>query len=744
MLRGFYSGISNTPFHKHMLDATMKSYIVPVVCILTKLVRYSWLEVDNFNFVIANLEEKLQNGAEESQVVQQIHQLLLKMWTTAWPKWLDTSRITDPTEAGLALLTLNQDGSFKEPKDVTKIIAKLEYCMRLTFLREIRARADFQGDNVTETKACDALQPWFTEKTHSTFARLRSLQHRASAIAYETMGLPRIWWMDTDTWLTLKYKGNSISFLDVCSMFRDVEEDLVSVWEHKVLRGLHLRVDYNDMADDVTNKDVGYSFLFDPRNTCFEDRTRLVQAVVQGEDPFSHFLLKQDGELIWNRAALRGWLQDYAELQKLLLLRAEMLSGAPSRGTELTAMTYRNIQTRSTRNLLVFGQHVTLLSQYSKTTALTGHEKLIPHGLDAITSDILIQDLAIARPFAQLAAKICFQDESIVQLYRDLIFVNFNKMFSSEDLSAVMAKYSLRRVQFALTINPWRHIQTAWKRKFKCATEDIAVMDKEEDVEALQAGHTRAMENRIYGLSTQSLAGAAEDVLPLFLQASKAWQERCRVMPGGTGLPYSQCRADMFTKPDTLPNKPSTSSVHNLAHDCAINQEAMVESITTRVVERLTPMLTELMHGLTRVKNTAEPRASRPASPDMTAHYTTQKKGKQKEVVVASNANIEAEDLQEGAQRAIMSSVCEAGKMTPQTTLDAHTFLVDNANMILRQNMLSGLTSTIGKSHISHINIPLIIPLQAQRSAQSHVGTHHHPLQHQTCRSWLWRKYRHC
>jgi len=70
-------------------------------------------------------------------------------------------------------------------------------------------------------------------------------------------------------------------------------------------------------------------------------------------------------------------------------------------------------------------------------------------------------------------------------------------------------------------------------------------MDWEDDVEALQVGHMRATENRIYGLSTQSLAGAVEDVLPLYLQASTRWQQCCKVMPGGSGLPYRQARSDL-------------------------------------------------------------------------------------------------------------------------------------------------------------------------------------------------------
>ena len=55
---------------------------------------------------------------------------------------------------------------------------------------------------------------------------------------------------------------------------------------------------------------------------------------------------------------------------------------------------------------------VTPLFQTQETNAL---DKLISHGLDAVTSDILIQDLVIACPLAQLVTKVCFSNASIVQ-----------------------------------------------------------------------------------------------------------------------------------------------------------------------------------------------------------------------------------------------------------------------------------------------------------------------------------------
>ncbi|KAI6025479.1 hypothetical protein EDC04DRAFT_2930846 [Pisolithus marmoratus] len=298
-------GISNMPFHRHQHNGMLKKYMHLLICFITMLLQDLWF-MPNANMEIMRLDDMLHKEApEQSHILAQLHTMLLKVWTTPWSK-SKYHIIPNPTESCLALLTLNWDGSFKSTREVTTLITKFKYCMHLTFLREIRAHASAGNVEVDKEAACDALQPC-------------------------TMALPSIWWTDMEAWLTLSFKGNHIAFTDICKIFKDVEEALVATWENKVLKGLELRADYDQVVDDPSNKDVGYSFLFNPRNTCFQDRAHLVGAV-------------REDELVWNRAVLCSWLQDYAELQKLLLMHAEMFSGAPSQGTELTAMVYQNTQ----------------------------------------------------------------------------------------------------------------------------------------------------------------------------------------------------------------------------------------------------------------------------------------------------------------------------------------------------------------------------------------------------------------
>ncbi|KAG2063370.1 hypothetical protein BDR04DRAFT_1123305 [Suillus decipiens] len=546
-------GINNTPLHRHQQAATQKDYVRVTTSLIAMLLRideeedYSIPLPENLLDALIDLEDAL---IENMGVEENIHAVLTKVWMVKWAKE-EGNPLPCPTERFMALSTLEADGGHKEPVHVTNPLARLEYCIRLVCLKELKilSASLYDGD---DEAACDALQTWFTEKTNSPFSRIRSLQHRASAIAFKTMSMPCVWWVDKSTWHELLFKGNKVHIDHLRQMFASTEEQMVELWEKKVLVGLSTRVTYQDIADDNTNHNVGYSFLSDRRNTCFAERDLFLKALIGEKELFSQFAVIHNGQLIWNIGTLLGWLREYAEFQKLVLTRCEMLSGAPGRGTELTAMTYRNTKartsvTRSQRNLVMLGKNLTMLRTYHKSGALSGMDKLIPHSIDGVTADLIIQDLALTRPFAEVAAYICYPDKpEIKEMYQTHLFVNNHKLFNTDQLTATMARVSIPFLGFDLGVNSWRHISTAFKRKLGRFAEDLLEDDGQDTVEALQAGHNRSTENRIYGLSPDALAGAPEDLLPLFLQASTNWQLMMHTVPGGLELAYMHARSHQF------------------------------------------------------------------------------------------------------------------------------------------------------------------------------------------------------
>ena len=535
---------------KHQRLESLRDYSVVCVQLLALLLRkkktYRLPLPTKISASVDRLQMQLQEDDLPSIVIA-CNDTLYRIWSRVWEKSKENS-LGDPTICLIALAMLKPDGSFAPPERVTPYIAKLEYCMRLIFLIAIHLAS--HGDKSKLNKHCDTYQPWFIEKVESTFNSIRSLQHRATALVMSATSMPRVVWTDRTTYRSMRYHGHTVEFNKLQHVFQNMEQDVIQLWEKEILLGLPLHISYTSLTDDLANTDVDYSFLSDVRNTMFHDRDRLAREILAHpvlSKTFLTGLTDKDGKPIWNVVALQKWLFSYSRFEGIQLANVEMKAGSPGRGTELCCLEYRNTRTRSQRGLYVMGNHLAVVCQYHKSGSITGNDKVIPHALDAVTSDLMIQDLAIARPFAELAAFLCYpQDKDIQGRYNSYLFVNNRELFTSTQLTTITRSYTLPVFDFGMGVNDWRHISAAFRRKLCPGLDDLIEEDTQDTVSALQSGHTRRTENRIYGISPDALAGPAEDVLPLFLDASTDWQVACKMVPGGHLLPYHQARMQHY------------------------------------------------------------------------------------------------------------------------------------------------------------------------------------------------------
>jgi hypothetical protein len=267
----------------------------------------------------------------------------------------------------------------------------------------------------------------------------------------------------------------------------------------------------------------------------------------------------------WNKIELRNWLFQYSQFEEIQISRAEMTGGGPGHLAELAAMNRSNTQTRHKRNFCILWPYVSVLRMYVKTGNISGQDKLIPHALDGLSSDLLIQDQVLARPFAIMAVKMCFPDRpDIHQLYEERLFVNNCKEYVSRDITNCMVRFTSPVVGVGLGINDWRHISKAFKQKL-----------------CNQAGRTRSTGNRVYAVSHDTLAGIAEDVLPLFLESSTDWQKILGVVPGGLGLVYKAAKGIHYAQ---LIGNGIIAPLHREAQ----RQEQLdINKLVTLIVDRL-------------------------------------------------------------------------------------------------------------------------------------------------------------
>lgn len=479
--------------------------------------------------------------------------LLMALWTYYWPQSQSTKETTDPSLIFLACRCSYPIGGFKDAVGTTPLIARLFYCMRLVFSRHMIVLLR-QDPTIDLMNIFDELQDYLTEKKPYTFNSLLTLQHYATAAAMNQQGFTRIEWIDRKHYTRLLYMGDEIQFDKLLELFRHLETELKSLWETKLMLDTGLWIDWMNkefLAEDLTNQTPGYSLFSDARNNCFSNKLGLISAILTTPALSSRFLSGFDIKSQrpkWNPIALRSWLYDYSRFHLLLAIRWLMLGGSPMRGTELVSCLFQNTPTR-TRSLVAIAEHIAIVNRYSKTTALTGFDKLIPHAGDRFTSDLTIQDGALARPFARLAASICYPNQPLVtEAYRDLLFVNQGRVFNAEEISTTMIRISSSILGVRLGLNAHRHVAIAFRRML---VDHHSEADTETElmrrIEAEQAGHTERVEEIKYAVSSLSMGNYSDQMLGLFCNASKKWQIKCQVIPTGVRLNYKESLAQFYS-----------------------------------------------------------------------------------------------------------------------------------------------------------------------------------------------------
>jgi hypothetical protein len=395
MLTKSGSGINNTPLHKHQQqESTVRRYVNVVCRLVVALIRKS----GHYKFPTSPALADALRNLQLSPDLTSVHSVCMALWKTSWHTRSDTTMFPDPTMCFTALIHLQSEGQFVPPKDITSNLAALTWAVRLAITYELHQLVN--ADNSLDwLQAFSQIQHYVLDHKPTTFGSVRSLQHFATHVAQSSLAAPKLWWTDHIGYSALRYEGKSLSLVQLSQLIQTLEQQLVHAWTDEVLMGLDLHATYGELADNLTESRPGYSFFDDRDNTLHSQRGNLFKTILSTPALAQRFLLPDSQQL--NMLECRKWLSKLAEFEKLLMLSIEMTSGAPARGTELTSMLACNTAVRL-RNIMALGSFIAIVRQYDKTTNKMQGDRLIPHALSAINSDLLIQLHVLARPMAQV------------------------------------------------------------------------------------------------------------------------------------------------------------------------------------------------------------------------------------------------------------------------------------------------------------------------------------------------------
>ncbi|RPD52088.1 hypothetical protein L227DRAFT_477938, partial [Lentinus tigrinus ALCF2SS1-6] len=356
------SEFNHTPFGPHQMGDTQQAYRQLFTQFIIFLIRIAD-STSNYDLKLpVDVQEALQEfqqlaltptaSYQASGVQEFICNILIALWTKTYPP-VGRTLFNDPTIRFIMHTQVKPDLSLKDPHQVTGILAKMTYCMRLAFLAYAHQQFDPETPENTLATEVRSLQPWFTVGQESTFHTIRSLQHRASALVMSSQNEPNMAWKDGSDYTVMIFKGGQVSLPNLISCQAALEDRSIHILLHDLLFDHNFSIDISRLRDDMGNSDPDYSLFTDRVNRpVLGPVDRLAQHILDTPALCERFVLAiENGEVIWNAVNLSIWLSTYTQFNLLCLVQVEMNCGAPGRTTELTAMPRVNTRTGMLRAL---------------------------------------------------------------------------------------------------------------------------------------------------------------------------------------------------------------------------------------------------------------------------------------------------------------------------------------------------------------------------------------------------------
>ncbi|KAK9357102.1 hypothetical protein V1504DRAFT_399176, partial [Lipomyces starkeyi] len=330
-----------------------------------------------------------------------ISELIIQLSASILCQESDTVNFTDDNGVGLAsqllvprainLLSLRPNGTFAQYGQITHIAAAITYCIRSTFIYRVSTRDD---PTSRSGEAIDNDIQRFLNPAGSTPYGYCVQVHGACRTYGSKHVLPTITWANSH-YTALRLASGEL--LTVASLKSFVKELLSEC--RNLVTDLSFDVELprllgKNMADNYGNRTPGYSFVTEKRNRL---NTRLLFDVLRSRPELQ-------AEYVRGGVILRAKAERYAKkaaglLEKLFMLM-HLTYGSPARMTEVATWLLSN-SVHSTRSVYCHPRGLIFLGRYSKTTSMTGHERMIVHVVPQEVEVLFLQYFVYIRTFAR-------------------------------------------------------------------------------------------------------------------------------------------------------------------------------------------------------------------------------------------------------------------------------------------------------------------------------------------------------
>lgn len=298
---------------------------------------------------------------------------------------------------------------------------------------------------------------------------------------------------------------------------------------------LGVTVNFDNIVDELANEDLGYGFLNDPELRKDMD---VMKAFMNHPKFKDHFYIRDGEKLVWVAGACRRWLGHVKQFKELIYVLVHILGGMPKRGSEEARIKHTNLGER-VRNIFYMLSKLAFVGNYSKTSALTGSDRITLHfAPDSVTS-LIMRFFSLAADMEKRFVKdFCPDASSNWECY---MYSSFGKIWKSNHLARILKRETLRYLGKGFGIADLRHLLPAIAEHYH-----VGFNNSHEGPRHSQKGHSAPLSGRLYSRTIGSHPALTSDVVRETLRFSEEWQSLLGFPPSTSG-PSAMTGREMHT-----------------------------------------------------------------------------------------------------------------------------------------------------------------------------------------------------
>ncbi|KAF7424933.1 ATP-dependent DNA helicase sgs1 [Pleurotus ostreatus] len=425
-------------------------------------------------------------------------------------------------ECFIALLSIQDDGSFKPPQYMTQPLAILKYLCRVTCFMHALGHLD-GSEKAFEELVEDQVKLHLAPNVRSAFNTISNYQSYISSLVHNTTAAPTTM-VSADGQLITYHK----SVLDVPRL-RLAVEGLAAHIKAQITSLFNTEVfEYSipdNISDDWTTTARGSSWL-DDIDSMVAKPNQLMAALLNTP---GRFLLRKDsaGGAVWNQAAVLEVLGIMREINHSLALYSFITAGPDPRGAEFVEHKIRN----SNRPRTVFRslKDLWLVTRRTKAEHLQGAESFIAMKCHPELTHLLEIYLLGIRPLEQILARVAWDEETAL-LYAEYLWLDMGKVITADTFSELLATFMQQKAGVRdCGLRNFRQLTVEMGRVYLGSEFQLAM--EGEDAFAELRGHTTRVERAHYAPEAGHLPSLTSDMVLRFGFASDAWARMMGCFP---------------------------------------------------------------------------------------------------------------------------------------------------------------------------------------------------------------------